>query len=90
MLGAMVGCGFLSMWLSNTSATAMVMPIIEAVIKQMISAEGEASDQRRRALTGTSNLALQLDGQFLMATWSSIITNNTATTNLCGHILIRL
>ncbi|XP_063052151.1 solute carrier family 13 member 1 [Engraulis encrasicolus] len=61
MLGAMVGCGFLSMWLSNTSATAMVMPIIEAVIKQMISAEGEASDQRRRALTGTSNLALQLD-----------------------------
>ncbi|KAL2093305.1 hypothetical protein ACEWY4_010617 [Coilia grayii] len=62
MLGSMIGCAFLSMWLSNTSAVAMVMPIVEAVIKQMITAEGEATDQRKRALTGTSNQGLQLDG----------------------------
>uniref|UniRef100_A0A674G7H0 Solute carrier family 13 member 1 n=1 Tax=Taeniopygia guttata TaxID=59729 RepID=A0A674G7H0_TAEGU len=31
MLGFMVSCAFLSMWLSNTSAAAMVMPIVEAV-----------------------------------------------------------
>uniref|UniRef100_A0A8B9QPD6 Solute carrier family 13 member 1 n=1 Tax=Apteryx owenii TaxID=8824 RepID=A0A8B9QPD6_APTOW len=30
-LGFMVSCSFLSMWLSNTSAAAMVMPIVEAV-----------------------------------------------------------
>ncbi|XP_042563340.1 solute carrier family 13 member 1 [Clupea harengus] len=64
MLGSMVGCAFLSMWLSNTSAVAMVMPIVEAVIKQIISAEGEAREQRKRALTGTSNMGLQLDGYF--------------------------
>ncbi|XP_062403306.1 solute carrier family 13 member 1 [Sardina pilchardus] len=61
MLGSMVGCAFLSMWLSNTSAVAMVMPIVEAVLRQIVTAEGEARDQRKQALTGTSNLALQLD-----------------------------
>ncbi|XP_037021772.2 solute carrier family 13 member 4 [Artibeus jamaicensis] len=31
----------LSMWLSNTSTTAMVMPIVEAVLKELVSAEDE-------------------------------------------------
>uniref|UniRef100_A0A8D2LLD4 Solute carrier family 13 member 1 n=1 Tax=Varanus komodoensis TaxID=61221 RepID=A0A8D2LLD4_VARKO len=41
-LGFMVSCAFLSMWLSNTSTAAMVMPIVEAVAQQIISAEAEA------------------------------------------------
>uniref|UniRef100_A0AAY4BC16 Solute carrier family 13 member 1 n=1 Tax=Denticeps clupeoides TaxID=299321 RepID=A0AAY4BC16_9TELE len=52
MLGFMIGCAFLSMWLSNTSAVAMVMPIVEAVIQQILTAEGEAIEQRKRAMTG--------------------------------------
>uniref|UniRef100_A0A8C6YZJ5 Solute carrier family 13 member 1 n=1 Tax=Nothoprocta perdicaria TaxID=30464 RepID=A0A8C6YZJ5_NOTPE len=40
-LGFMVSCSFLSMWLSNTSAAAMVMPIVEAVAQQIITAESE-------------------------------------------------
>lgn len=31
----------LSMWLSNTSTTAMVMPIVEAVLQELINAEEE-------------------------------------------------
>lgn len=31
----------LSMWLSNTSTTAMVMPIVEAVLHELVSAEEE-------------------------------------------------
>ncbi|XP_012600210.1 solute carrier family 13 member 4 isoform X1 [Microcebus murinus] len=31
----------LSMWLSNTSSTAMVMPIVEAVLQELVSAEEE-------------------------------------------------
>ncbi|NXG57719.1 S13A4 protein, partial [Hemiprocne comata] len=31
----------LSMWLSNTSTTAMVMPIVEAVLKELVNAEEE-------------------------------------------------
>lgn len=29
----------LSMWLSNTSTTAMVMPIVEAVLQELVNAE---------------------------------------------------
>uniref|UniRef100_A0A6Q2WXA9 Solute carrier family 13 member 4 n=1 Tax=Esox lucius TaxID=8010 RepID=A0A6Q2WXA9_ESOLU len=37
VLGFMCCTAFLSMWLSNTSTTAMVMPIAEAVLQQLIS-----------------------------------------------------
>lgn len=36
VLGFMCCTVFLSMWLSNTSTTAMVMPIAEAVLQQLI------------------------------------------------------
>lgn len=61
MLGFMVGCAFLSMWLSNTSTVAMVMPIVEAVIQQVLSASEEANKDHRGALNGISNPALQLE-----------------------------
>ncbi|XP_046714613.1 solute carrier family 13 member 1 [Silurus meridionalis] len=62
MLGFMVGCAFLSMWLSNTSTVAMVMPIAEAVMQQVISAEGQVNSQQDKALKGICNPALQLEG----------------------------
>ncbi|XP_051740552.1 solute carrier family 13 member 1 [Ctenopharyngodon idella] len=61
MLGFMVGCAFLSMWLSNTSTVAMVMPIVEAVIQQVLNANEEASKDHKGALNGISNPALQLE-----------------------------
>lgn len=42
VLGFMCCTVFLSMWLSNTSTTAMVMPIAEAVLQQLISTSLEA------------------------------------------------
>ncbi|XP_017340096.1 solute carrier family 13 member 1 isoform X2 [Ictalurus punctatus] len=62
MLGFMVGCAFLSMWLSNTSTVAMVMPIAEAVMQQVMSAEGQVSSQQDKSLKGICNPALQLEG----------------------------
>ncbi|XP_041704624.1 solute carrier family 13 member 1-like [Coregonus clupeaformis] len=62
MLGFMNSCAFLSMWVQNTSAVAMVMPIVEAIIQQILNAEGEG-EQRQRAMTGTSNLGLELEEQ---------------------------
>ncbi|XP_036432048.1 solute carrier family 13 member 1 isoform X2 [Colossoma macropomum] len=61
MLGLMMGCGFLSMWLSNTSTAAMVMPIVEAVMQQVMSAEGQVSSQQEKASSGICNPALQLE-----------------------------
>ncbi|CAB1323481.1 unnamed protein product [Coregonus sp. 'balchen'] len=43
MLGFMSSCAFLSMWVQNTSAVAMVMPIVEVVIQQILKAAREAS-----------------------------------------------
>ncbi|XP_029909043.1 solute carrier family 13 member 1 [Myripristis murdjan] len=54
MLGFMSGCAFLSMWVHNTSAVTMVMPIVEAMIQQVLKAEGEPA-------AGEDNAGLQLD-----------------------------
>ena len=35
LLGFMVPTWFLSMWISNTAATAMMIPLVEAVLHQM-------------------------------------------------------
>ncbi|CAL8360389.1 unnamed protein product [Lota lota] len=57
MLGFMSGCAFLSMWVSNTSAVTMVMPIVDAVIQQVLKVE----DKEGAGPTGIHNPALQLD-----------------------------
>ncbi|XP_028643112.1 solute carrier family 13 member 5 [Grammomys surdaster] len=37
MLGFMFVTAFLSMWISNTASTAMMIPIVEAMLEQMVS-----------------------------------------------------
>uniref|UniRef100_H2UXY5 Solute carrier family 13 member 1 n=1 Tax=Takifugu rubripes TaxID=31033 RepID=H2UXY5_TAKRU len=39
ILGFMSGTAFLSMWVQNTSAVAMVMPIVEAVLQQILKVQ---------------------------------------------------
>uniref|UniRef100_A0A8C7X912 Solute carrier family 13 member 1 n=1 Tax=Oryzias sinensis TaxID=183150 RepID=A0A8C7X912_9TELE len=58
MLGFMSGCALLSMWVQNTSAVTMVMPIVEAVLQQILRAkEGQCS--------GKDNPNLELDGSHI-------------------------
>ncbi|KAM8974610.1 solute carrier family 13 member 1 [Pelodytes ibericus] len=63
MLGFMFSTAFLSMWLSNTSTAAMVMPIVEAVAQQIINAEAEVDAMQMSSLGGINNEALELDGK---------------------------
>ncbi|XP_053409784.1 solute carrier family 13 member 1 [Nycticebus coucang] len=60
-LGFMSSTAFLSMWLSNTSTAAMVMPIVEAVAQQIISAEAEVEATQMTYFTGAANHALEID-----------------------------
>ncbi|XP_007944953.1 solute carrier family 13 member 1 [Orycteropus afer afer] len=60
-LGLMSSTAFLSMWLSNTSTAAMVMPIVEAVAQQIISAEAEVEATRMTYCSGATNRGLEID-----------------------------
>lgn len=60
-LGFMSSTAFLSMWLSNTSTAAMVMPIVEAVVQQIISAEAEVETTQMTYLSGETNHGLETD-----------------------------
>ncbi|XP_014193955.1 solute carrier family 13 member 1 [Haplochromis burtoni] len=54
LLGFMSGCAFLSMWVQNTSAVTMVMPIVDAVLQQILKANEEG-------YSGEDNPTLELD-----------------------------
>uniref|UniRef100_A0A7N8YCB4 Solute carrier family 13 member 1 n=1 Tax=Mastacembelus armatus TaxID=205130 RepID=A0A7N8YCB4_9TELE len=58
ILGFMSGCAFISMWVQNISAVTMVMPIVEAVLQQIMKAKAECA--------GKDNPCLQLDGTLLI------------------------
>ncbi|XP_062914201.1 solute carrier family 13 member 1 isoform X1 [Mobula hypostoma] len=60
MMGFMLSCVFLSMWLSNTSTAAMVMPIVEALLQQIMNAEA-AANVTQNPLSGFTNQALELN-----------------------------
>ncbi|XP_018413238.1 PREDICTED: solute carrier family 13 member 1 [Nanorana parkeri] len=69
MLGFMFSTGFLSMWLSNTSTAAMVMPIVEAVAQQIINAEAEVDAMQINSSDGIHNEVFELEeGTSEMAT----------------------
>ncbi|XP_074124215.1 solute carrier family 13 member 1 [Sminthopsis crassicaudata] len=60
-LGFMISTAFLSMWLSNTSTAAMVMPIVEAVAQQIISAEAEIEATQMTYFSGSTNHGLEIN-----------------------------
>ena len=51
MLGFMVPTMFLSMWISNTATTAMMVPIVDAVLKVLDKDESKSTATLDTALS---------------------------------------
>uniref|UniRef100_U3JCS0 Solute carrier family 13 member 4 n=1 Tax=Ficedula albicollis TaxID=59894 RepID=U3JCS0_FICAL len=87
----------LSMWLSNTSTTAMVMPIVEAVLQELVNAEeerevitcaGSIAEENKPIGLGEKHSQPSLELIFISEDWAAVVIACFACECVSSQILV--
>ena len=85
LLGFMVPTAFCSMWISNTATTAMMIPIIEAVLSEIEDKEGGYDNEKQNGTYGTFENKSKTMGENIETNEESDDTEITRTNNVTSR-----